>query len=85
MQIGNMKVFPRANKVPRTCCVCSAVIPIKTGFTHNYKCYIPFDEAVTKIKPYKPTGYRQTYTRQLHFCSESCVVMRGLNGVYYDD
>lgn len=83
MQIGNMKVFPRANRVPRTCCVCSALIPIKTGFTHNYKCDV--DKVTPNDKPFRPTGYRQTYTRQLHFCSEGCVVMRGLNGVYYDD
>lgn len=81
MQVGNMKVFPKANKTRVPCSVCENIISPHCAYVHHYKI---FDVHVAG-KPRRPDGIRQTYTRQLHFCSEECIMLKSLEGVYRDD
>lgn len=81
MQIGNMKVFPNANRRDVYCCMCGKHIVPKAAYVHHYKVASKYSD-VRREK--KPGPYRQTFTKQLYFCSLECVTLKGIEGVYED-
>ena len=84
MQLGFLHVFAGANKGPKTCAMCGVDIPHKKAFVHHFKTdrKIAGDE-IGRFKPNKPMNKAWAYyTHQLYFCSEACVVLKGLDGVY---
>ena len=83
MQLGFLHVFPCANKGEKECVMCGATIPHKKGFVHHFKTDRKIAGSMVGFKPTKPMNKAWAYyTHQLYFCSEACVVLKGLDGVY---
>jgi len=82
MLIGFLHVFPNANKGTKICAICGAAIPHKMGYVHHFKLDRKVDMA-SGVKPPRPSNDAWAYfTHQLYFCSEACVLLKGLDGVY---
>lgn len=81
MLLGFLHVFPNANKGVKSCAVCGADIPHKMGYVHHFKLDRRMNDL--DIKPPKPMNKAWAYfTHQMYFCSEACVLLKGLSGIY---